>query len=94
MNEIMAASQEQSSGIEQVNTAIGQMDQVTQQNAALVEEAAAASQSLRDQADKLAQIVSVFKIDNNAVVSSTTRHTALADHSGSALRPTIGYKAA
>ncbi|MNR90429.1 Methyl-accepting chemotaxis protein III [compost metagenome] len=64
MNEIMAATQEQSSGIEQVNTAIGQMDQVTQQNAALVEEAAAASQSLRDQADKLAQIVSVFKIDD------------------------------
>jgi methyl-accepting chemotaxis protein len=94
MNEIMAASQEQSSGIEQVNTAISQMDQVTQQNAALVEEAAAASQSLRDQADKLAQIVSVFKIDNNAVVSSTTRHTALSDQSGSALRPTLGYKAA
>ena len=90
MNEIMAASQEQSSGIEQVNTAIGQMDQVTQQNAALVEEAAAASQSLRDQADKLAQVVSVFKIDNNAVISSTTRHAALSNQS----RPAIDYKAA
>ncbi|HWU98844.1 MAG TPA: methyl-accepting chemotaxis protein [Oxalicibacterium sp.] len=92
MNEIMAASQEQSSGIEQVNTAIGQMDQVTQQNAALVEEAAAASQSLRDQADKLAQVVSVFKIDDNAVVSSTTKHAALSDHSAS--HPAINYKAA
>jgi methyl-accepting chemotaxis protein len=70
------------------------MDQVTQQNAALVEEAAAASQSLRDQADKLAQVVSVFKIDNNAVVSSTARHAALSDHSASASRPAINYKAA
>ncbi len=91
MNEIMSASQEQSSGIEQVNTAIGQMDQVTQQNAALVEEAAAASQSLRDQADKLAQIVSVFKLDDNVVVSSTTQHAALS-HSSS--RAAIDYKAA
>jgi methyl-accepting chemotaxis protein len=63
MAEIMAASQEQSSGIEQVNQAIGQMDQVTQQNAALVEEAAAAAGSLQDQAGKLAQVVSVFKMN-------------------------------
>jgi methyl-accepting chemotaxis protein len=62
MAEIMAASQEQSSGIEQVNQAIGQMDQVTQQNAALVEEATAAAQSLQDQAGKLAEVVGVFKL--------------------------------
>jgi methyl-accepting chemotaxis protein len=53
VGEITSASLEQSSGIEQVNQAIGQMDQVTQQNAALVEEAAAAAASLHDQADAL-----------------------------------------
>ena len=63
MGEIAAASQEQSAGIEQVNQAITQMDDVTQQNAALVEEAAAASASLQDQAGNLAQVVSVFKLD-------------------------------
>jgi methyl-accepting chemotaxis protein len=64
MAEIMAASQEQSSGIEQVNQAIGQMDQVTQQNAALVEEATAAAQSLQDQAANLAQVVSLFTLNS------------------------------
>lgn len=62
MSEIAAASAEQSSGIEQVNTAIAQMDEVTQQNAALVEEAAAASSSMQDQAGKLAETVAVFKL--------------------------------
>jgi methyl-accepting chemotaxis protein len=69
MSEIMAATNEQSTGIEQVNQAIGQMDQVTQQNAALVEQAAAASQSMRDQADKLAQVVSVFKLPASAAMA-------------------------
>ena len=63
MGEIAAASQEQSAGIEQVNQAITQMDDATQQNAALVEEAAAAAMSLQDQASKLAEAVSVFKLD-------------------------------
>jgi len=62
MSEITAASVEQSAGIEQVNTAIVQMDQVTQQNAALVEEAAAAAESMQDQAAKLSEVVSVFKL--------------------------------
>jgi len=62
MAEITHASAEQTGGIEQVNQAIGQMDQVTQQNAALVEEAAAAA-SMQDQAATLAQVVSVFKLD-------------------------------
>src|SRR3569832_1484066 len=53
MSEIAAASQEQSAGIEQVNQAVGQMDEMTQQNAALVDEAAAAAESLQDQAGKL-----------------------------------------
>jgi uncharacterized phage infection (PIP) family protein YhgE len=63
MSEIAAASQEQSAGIEQVNQAIAQMDEVTQQNAALVEEAAAAAESLQDQAGMLSQSVSVFKLE-------------------------------
>ncbi|MET3130474.1 methyl-accepting chemotaxis protein [Oxalobacteraceae bacterium GrIS 1.11] len=62
MAHIAAASGEQSTGIAQVNQAIVQMDDVTQQNAALVEEAAAAAQSLRDQAEMLARAVSVFKL--------------------------------
>jgi methyl-accepting chemotaxis protein len=61
--EISAASQEQSSGIEAVNLAIIEMDGMTQQNAALVEEAAAAAQSLQDQAGELAKVVSIFKLN-------------------------------
>ena len=63
VGEIAVASREQSEGIDQVNQAIVQMDQVTQQNAALVEEAAAATQSLQDQAAELTAAVSIFKID-------------------------------
>ncbi|MEX5746828.1 methyl-accepting chemotaxis protein [Massilia sp. X63] len=62
MAEIASASQEQTGGIEQVNQAIGQMDQVTQQNAALVEESAAAAASMQEQAARLAQVVGVFKL--------------------------------
>ncbi|NDP64792.1 methyl-accepting chemotaxis protein [Polaromonas sp.] len=64
MAEIQSASQEQTQGIEQINQAITQMDQVTQQNAALVEEAAAAAQSLQEQAGGLTQVVSVFRLDS------------------------------
>ncbi|HEY9224711.1 MAG TPA: methyl-accepting chemotaxis protein, partial [Variovorax sp.] len=66
MGEIMSASQEQTTGIEQINQAITQMDQVTQQNAALVEEAAAAAGSLQEQAATLVGAVSVFKLDATA----------------------------
>jgi methyl-accepting chemotaxis protein len=62
MSGIASATAEQTLGIEQVNTAIGQMDSVTQQNAALVEEAAAAAASLQEQAASLAQLVSTFRI--------------------------------
>jgi methyl-accepting chemotaxis protein len=62
--EISAASSEQTHGIEQINVAINQMDQVTQQNAALVEEAAAASESMQEQAAALARAVSIFKLDD------------------------------
>jgi methyl-accepting chemotaxis protein len=65
MSEIRAASIEQSSGIEQVNQAILQMDDVTQQNAALVEHAAASAESLEEQALNLSVTVSSFKVDGN-----------------------------
>ncbi len=62
MGEIANASAEQSAGIEQVNLSIIEMDSMTQQNAALVEEAAAAAQSLQDQAGELGRVVSIFKL--------------------------------
>ncbi len=63
MADISDASREQSSGIEQVSLAVSQMDEVTQQNAALVEEAAAAAESLEEQAINLSQAVAIFKLD-------------------------------
>lgn len=77
MSEIMVASSEQSAGIMQVNHAITQMDEVTQQNAALVEEAAAAAQSLQDQATNLSAHVSVFKLGMFASQTSPTLHQSL-----------------
>ncbi|MEL0167383.1 MAG: methyl-accepting chemotaxis protein [Pseudomonadaceae bacterium] len=65
MAEIAAASVEQASGIEEVNTAVGQMDEMTQQNAALVEQAAAAAESLRSQTEGLQRQVSAFKLDES-----------------------------
>lgn len=78
MSEITAASQEQTDGIEQINQAVMQMDQVTQQNAALVEEAAAAAESLQDQANNLSQVVSVFKLDTNAMTLPPASRKAVA----------------
>ena len=65
--EISAAASEQSQGIGQVNASVSQLDQMTQQNAALVEESAAAAQSLSEQAGKLVRVVSAFRIDGLAV---------------------------
>ena len=66
VGEISSASKEQSAGVDQVGMAVTQMDQVTQQNAALVEESAAAAQSLRVQAGQLVQAVAVFSLDESA----------------------------
>ena len=66
VGEISAASTEQSTGVGQVETAINQMDQATQQNAALVEESAAAAASLRGQADQLVQAMAAFKLSGDA----------------------------
>ena len=66
MSEITAASQEQTSGIEHVNRSVSAMDEATQQNAALVEEASAAAQSMQDQAAELARAVRLFRIGDEA----------------------------
>jgi len=66
MSEIASASTEQTMGIEQVNSAISQMDEVTQQNAALVEEASAAASAMQEQAAVLSDVVSVFKLAHGA----------------------------
>ena len=75
ISEISSASTEQSTGINQVGEAVTQLDQVTQQNAALVEESAAAAESLRHQAATLAEVVSVFKMDGG-VQSGPRAHAA------------------
>ncbi|MGZ8294729.1 MAG: methyl-accepting chemotaxis protein [Telluria sp.] len=76
MSEIANASQEQSAGIEQVNLSIIEMDSMTQQNAALVEEAAAAAQSLQDQASELARVVSIFKLVEGELVQVESHQAA------------------
>ncbi|NTY41708.1 methyl-accepting chemotaxis protein [Burkholderia diffusa] len=69
MGEISAASEEQSTGIEQVNRAVGQMDSVTQQNAALVEQAAAAAASLEEQTRQMKTIVSAWRVAGGIVLA-------------------------
>jgi methyl-accepting chemotaxis protein len=83
MSEIASASMEQTMGIEQVNSAISQMDEVTQQNAALVEEAAAAAGSMQEQAAALAEVVSIFKLGQQAMAKP-----------GAPLRPQLRAQAA
>jgi methyl-accepting chemotaxis protein len=73
MAEISAASQEQSAGIEQVNQTITQMDETTQQNAALVEEATAAARSMEEQALALADAVSAFRLPSDGAVEALVR---------------------
>jgi methyl-accepting chemotaxis protein len=76
MAEISSASREQEGGITQINHAITEMDSVTQQNAALVEEAASAAGSLQEQADRLAQVVSVFKVEMASAPLAAPRKAA------------------
>jgi len=90
MQEIAAASGEQSRGIEQVNQAITQMDDVTQQNAALVEEAAAASQSLEGQGRQLNESISFFRLDAAASLGGTAdRAVSVPANTALAKRPTL-----
>ncbi len=78
MSEIAAASAEQASGIDEVSKAVTQMDEMTQQNAALVEEAAAAAESMRTQASDLNTRVGSFKLNEGDAVSSTQSMSAKA----------------
>ena len=90
MSAITLAGKEQRAGIEQVNAAMAGMDTVTQQNAALVEEATAASHSLRDQAQALAELVAVFQLESTRAglhaVPATTRALSLAADAAEMLR--------
>ena len=70
IGEITAASAEQSQGIGEVNGSVAQLDQMTQQNAALVEQSAAAAESLREQAAKLSGVVATFRLDSGAALAA------------------------
>ncbi|MES5814299.1 hypothetical protein ABKA19_05465, partial [Pseudoxanthomonas sp. Soil82] len=83
MAEISAASQEQAAGIEQVNQTIVQMDETTQQNAALVEEATAAARAMEEQSASLAQAIAVFRIEGGGSAAPVAR----TDNSATASRP-------
>ena len=80
MAEITAASSEQSQGIQQVNVAITQMDDVTQQNAALVEQAAAAAESLEEQSQDLAVLMSAFKLSGEGQMSALSAPQRISAH--------------
>ncbi|RYF08200.1 MAG: methyl-accepting chemotaxis protein [Comamonadaceae bacterium] len=86
--EIGAATQEQGQGISQVNHAVNQLDQMTQQNAALVEESAAAANSLSSQAAKLVELVSVFQLSQGQASTAAARATPAATHRLAASAPT------
>jgi hypothetical protein len=86
MSEIAEAATEQSTGIDQVNLAVAQMDEVTQQNAALVEQAAAAASSLEEQARRLTEAVSVFKTDSGQGSSRGVARRTVASKQDIAMR--------
>ncbi|MEX3925352.1 methyl-accepting chemotaxis protein [Paraburkholderia sp. BR10936] len=91
MGEIAAASEEQHTGIEQVNRAVAQMDEVTQQNAALVEEASAAAQSMAAQSNGLRDVVTVFRVGAQAE-SALASTVAAPDQRARAVRPAAPLK--
>ncbi|RJP65429.1 MAG: HAMP domain-containing protein [Comamonadaceae bacterium] len=79
IGEIASASGEQADGVNQINSAVANLDQLTQQNAALVEESAAAAASMNDQADRLAEVVRVFRVDAHATSQSSIAQIRSAD---------------
>jgi methyl-accepting chemotaxis protein len=79
VGEIASASEEQSNGLQQVNQAVTQIDQITQQNAALVEEAAAAAKNLQDQAEALQSVVAIFKLADEQNAARTRVRAAMRD---------------
>ncbi|MBT9430328.1 hypothetical protein JZM30_17510 [Candidatus Symbiopectobacterium endolongispinus] len=94
VGEISSASQEQTLGIEQVNVAVNQMETTTHQNAALVNEASAATQSLQQQAAQLARTVSIFRLSNRensaALAAKPLPATATAAPNALLLKPALG----
>jgi len=82
MDEIASSSLEQNSGIEQISNAVARIDEVTHQNAALVEEAAAAAEELHKQADSLAEMVTVFRLEGDEAANSDFSAEQLAEQVG------------
>ncbi|TKI04663.1 methyl-accepting chemotaxis protein [Martelella alba] len=87
MGEISSASEEQSRGISQIGQAVAEMDGVTQQNAALVQESAAASASLKEQARRLTETVSIFQLPDSATFADDTAPAVMAAKSAAPLLP-------
>ena len=83
IGEISTAAAEQSDGISQVNVAVTQLDQMTQQNGALVGESTTAAENLREQAQRLAELVAVFQVSGGAGLGSTATRSAPRNHSTS-----------
>jgi methyl-accepting chemotaxis protein len=73
--EIAASAQEQATGLHEVNSAVNQMDQVTQQNAAMVEQATAAAHSLREETDALSDLIAQFNIGDGGRATAATRRS-------------------
>ena len=88
IGEIASASGEQADGVNQINAAVSNLDQLTQQNAALVEESAAAASSMNDQAERLAEVVRVFRVDASAAARSSITQIRSADLHKPAAPPT------
>jgi len=89
ISEISSAGREQEIGIEQINTAVAEMDNVTQQNAALVEQAAAASQAMQEQAVKLAEMVAVFQVSGSSAAPRAPVRTPAAAVPATAAQPAL-----
>jgi methyl-accepting chemotaxis protein len=87
---IAAGAQEQAAGLNEVNTAVNHMDQVTQQNAAMVEESTAASRALSQETGDLSRLISRFQIGENATAASIPRKPS---KSGTATRPALKHAA-
>ncbi|QHE86559.1 methyl-accepting chemotaxis protein [Hydrogenophaga sp. BPS33] len=88
IGEIASASGEQADGVNQINAAVSNLDQLTQQNAALVEESAAAASSMNEQAERLAEVVRVFRVDAGAAARSTIGEIRSTDLHKPMVKPT------
>ena len=93
IGEISTAAAEQSDGISQVNVAVTQLDQMTQQNGALVGESTTAAENLREQAQRLAELVAVFQVSGGAGLGSTATRSAPRNHSTSMPSPAVRHLA-